>query len=717
MSDFECENESENEDNGLEEINIEEFEVCDERDENADIHIPYKVDVPTRKLNKQEIDKILSFLDKDCEKQLDYVERINRIKIDLNSQLENINIHEKNIPKLGEMIEKEYYKTIIDAGTPVGINASLAIGETNTQSTLNSVDYDEKIIILEKYVNRGFIGTIKIGEFIDEILIDESTQQLGNSDEKGDIYYINIEKSKKEYYAITIDEDGKTEWNKIEALTKHLPINKDGTHNLVKITTRSGKTITATKSKSFLTKKNNKIVETRGDEIKIGDFIPLMTQFPLFRNHDKYFTVYTPKTEKNVWFDEIIKIEQVEPSNKYVYDLTVKNVRTFALANGLFVADTFHYAGVSTFGTSCMGVSRLNEILNVSKKQKQNITRIKLKGIECQGLDDDFELLKNIKNFSRHILEKNIIKDIITNSDIQYQRHTHLCKSDKGWYSYFNDLFTDEYQQYDWSIRLLINKNFMVRCRMTLNKIVDVIRSEYEDVHCVFSPDRLGIIDIYIDTSEIEFPSVLSKKQKKVDSDLFIHIDDDSENFFYIRDVALQKIFEIQVCGIDGIEKLFFEKDKGGEWIIKAKGNNLRDVLNDPHVDFKNTISNNIWEIHNILGIEATRTFIIKEFETLISSSVDRIHPELLADSMTHNKLSAVSRHGISRTEVGPLTKSSFEQSFKNLLIASQRVENDNFKNIASSIIFGKIGSFGTGMMMDVLTEKPDLFKKINFCD
>ena len=147
-----------------------------------------------------------------------------------------------------------------------------------TQMTLNSIDWEEKIFIMENKV----LKIIEIGKYIDDMINreEEDVTYLGNKkdEEKGDVMYVDV--TYKDIYTISVNKDGKVRWKKVEALTKHLPMNTDGTNDLVKITTRLGRTATATKAKSFLTRVNNKIVPIRGDELKIGTRIPLMVQFP-----------------------------------------------------------------------------------------------------------------------------------------------------------------------------------------------------------------------------------------------------------------------------------------------------------------------------------------------------------------------------------------------------------------------------------------------------
>ena len=139
------------------------------------------------------------------------------------------------------------------------------------------------------------------------------------------------------------------------------------------------------------------------------------------------------------------------------------------------------------------------------------------------------------------------------------------------------------------------------------------------------------------------------------------------------------------------------------KWFFELEGTNYIDILNDERIDYKNCMVNNMWEINNTLGIEAVRKFLINEFNEIITSggiNVDKVHLELLADSMTcTGSITSVSRYGIGRNETGPLTKASFEQSLDNMLIAAYRAEVESIKSVSSSVILGQCSKIGSGMM------------------
>ena len=67
-------------------------------------------------------------------------------------------------------------------------------------------------------------------------------------------------------------------------------------------------------------------------------------------------------------FDKIKKIDEVQNTTKYAFDLTVKDTRNFNIYNGLACRDTFHFAGVSAKSNVTRGVPRIEEILSLSSE-------------------------------------------------------------------------------------------------------------------------------------------------------------------------------------------------------------------------------------------------------------------------------------------------------------------------------------------------------------
>jgi DNA-directed RNA polymerase II subunit RPB1 len=184
--------------------------------------------------------------------------------------------NKEHFDRIFQDIVVAFNKSIVEPGEMVGVIGAQSIGEPVTQMTLNSVDYYTEIMI----DNNGTIQLVEIGQFID-IFMNNSKDVIYMGDikdkEMEDTYYLDIKDTNMK--VLTTSKDGKLSWNKVEAITKHLPMNKDGSRTILNVETRTGAFIKATKAKSFLTRINDEIVPVRGDELKIGSRIPLVTKF------------------------------------------------------------------------------------------------------------------------------------------------------------------------------------------------------------------------------------------------------------------------------------------------------------------------------------------------------------------------------------------------------------------------------------------------------
>ena len=74
---------------------------------------------------------------------------------------------------------------------------------------------------------------------------------------------------------MSTDENGKVDWKRIEAVTKHPVINTDGTNTMLKIKTEGKREVIATKAKSFLKLVYGKIIQVNGDTLHVGDYLPV----------------------------------------------------------------------------------------------------------------------------------------------------------------------------------------------------------------------------------------------------------------------------------------------------------------------------------------------------------------------------------------------------------------------------------------------------------
>jgi DNA-directed RNA polymerase II subunit RPB1 len=135
------------------------------------------------------------------------------------------------------------------------------------------------------------------------------------------------------------------------------------------------------------------------------------------------------------------------------------------------------------------------------------------------------------------------------------------------------------------------------------------------------------------------------------------------------------------------------------EWVLDTDGTNLIDILANANIDTTRTISNDIREIYETLGIEASRNALYKELLAVVSEgSMNYRHMSLLIDTMTYKgQLMSIDRHGINRGDIGPLAKSSFEESTDMLINASIFAEYDKVNGVSANVMLGQQPPCGTG--------------------
>ena len=156
------------------------------------------------------------------------------------------------------------------------------------------------------------------------------------------------------------------------------------------------------------------------------------------------------------------------------------------------------------------------------------------------------------------------------------------------------------------------------------------------------------------------------------DSDKF-HVTNANINYVYMEDVIIEELKTGIVCGIRGIHNMYLKKENK-KWIIETHGSNLVELFRHPLINPIKTLCNNMWDIYHLLGVEATRQFLIDEFKDIVSSDGSYInirHIMVMVDFMTfQGEIHSISRYGMKKSFSGPLAKASFEECLENFITA-----------------------------------------------
>jgi len=417
-------------------------------------------------------------------------------------------------------------------------------------------------------------------------------------------------------------------------------------------------------------------------------------------------------------FDKIISIEEVSNTTDYAYDLTVEDTRTFDCINGVNFYDTFHLAGVASKSNVTRGVPRIEEILRLTKNPKNPSLTVFLKPID----EAHRERATQYANMLEHTKLIDVTKSVQICFDPNDKSTTIL--EDRlllEQYYEFEDIVNDcldqpldsTGQKSKWIIRLEFDAETLLEKNITMDDIHFAITNTHgNDMSCVYSDYNSTNLIFRIRLNSSIFNK--SKKQKGIPDTL-----DQSDEIYMLRNFQETLLNNIVLRGIQGIKNVqprklqnYVVKDEGKYsqkdiWIMDTTGTNLLDVLAFDFIDATRTYSNDIKEIFDVLGIEATRQTIYNELYEVMEFAgvyINYHHLSLLVDRMSSTKnLVSIFRSGILNDDIGPISKSTFEVHTEVLLNASRHAEFDHMRGVSANVMMGQMGVFGTGCFKLIL--------------
>lgn len=344
--------------------------------------------------------------------------------------------------------------------------------------------------------------------------------------------------------------------------------------------------------------------------------------------------------------------------------------------------NTFHKCGMSE-KTMTSGVPRFQELINATRKPRIVNHRIHFK--------KKHDTAQDLRDTVGNRIVGMTLKDIATSISVV------INKKEEPWYKSYAILYDDKFMAFEHCISIKLNMNKIFEFKIMLHEITDFIHNEFDDLHCVFSPPHAAQLDIFVDCSNIELPE-----------ERILFIDSSNAIEIYLEECVQPVLEKLNFCGIPGITEVFYTRE-ADEWLVETNGINSRsintrfinfkDLLALDIIDNRRTTSNNVWDIFDVLGIEAARQFLIEEFMSILEG-INPCHPCLLVDRMTHTGgISSITRYTMKKDDSGPFGKASFEETMDNFLNAAARGEVEPTKGVSASIICGKRASVGTGMI------------------
>ena len=381
--------------------------------------------------------------------------------------------------------------------------------------------------------------------------------------------------------------------------------------------------------------------------------------------------------------------------------------------------NTFHFAGVASKANVNQGVPRFKELLHVSKNLKSPQDTIILNEPLCFNKEQSQKVLNELAIVT--------VKQLTISTEIYFDNLDSastlpLDNEIMKIYKEFEemDIKNDETIKSAWVLRFVFDKVKMMDKNIRMTDIYFAIISKFnidkQDIACVFSDNNSSNLIMRIQL-RIEEPS----EEDNCDEEDLICV---------LKSLEKTILNEIILTGIKNIKGVSMypehnneeydhdkhEYTKKTQWIINTDGTNLEDVLIHPNVNSYKTISNDIYEVYDCLGLEAARQVLAKEISDVFDFAgayVNSRHINLLVDIITNRGfLMSIDRHGINKSDRGPLAKCSFEETPDIIARAAIFGELDKVTSVSSNIMLGQEVPIGTGAI-DIMFDEETYFKNI----
>ncbi|KAL4512347.1 hypothetical protein ABPG72_005349 [Tetrahymena utriculariae] len=319
---------------------------------------------------------------------------------------------------------------------------------------------------------------------------------------------------------------------------------------------------------------------------------------------------------------------------------------------------SFHFAGVASMNIT-QGVPRMKEIIDAAKKISTPIIDVKLL--------PQFQSEHSYRSIRLQI-EKTYLGEI-------------------------SNFYQEVYSPKDCHLYIEYNKKKLEQFRLF-------------GLEIPLSSIKKGILEIAKDIKEDQIIAVKDQNLQPVGIKINPGNDVKKNVFFKIQN--WKKILPgAVVSGMKDVKRVSISKDKKKgdkneyKFDLFVEGNSFKQVLQLDEVDFANTLSVDIFEVLQILGVEAARKTIINEITKTIKShslNVDRRHLILVADVLTSKgRLHGSTRQGINSMKDSTLMLASFEKTTEILYNAALQGRKDTLEGVSERIIIGQNIPMGTG--------------------
>jgi DNA-directed RNA polymerase II subunit RPB1 len=393
--------------------------------------------------------------------------------------------------------------------------------------------------------------------------------------------------------------------------------------------------------------------------------------------------------------------------------------------------NAFHHSGIAAMSTTTQGVPRIKELISLTKNLKtpQMVTYLTKEHMANK------DMAHKIASHIKYTTLGHLRKSLTVYYDPNPKRAGGFMEQDNVKNVYYSHNATRNSCQADinslsWLMRIELDREKMLEKEVTLldikSKFCNMWEKRFLDMKSVRKEEKYVL-------EKVTQCAVLSNTDNDKQPVLHIRFDMTEFDFAIMNDFIDYIIERFKLKGIPSITNIGaiaeeralvmdgpnHDIEKKTQFVIYTVGVNLYDIRYINGIDIYKTVCNDIVAMYETFGVEAARATLCREISLAYEragSAVNYNHLSLLVDLMTNNGfLTSIDRHGMNKSDVGPLSRASFEKTVDQLINAAVFGEVDHMKGISSRIMAGLVIKGGTGMC-DVILDT-DMLEKSEFTE
>ena len=419
--------------------------------------------------------------------------------------------------------------------------------------------------------------------------------------------------------------------------------------------------------------------------------------------------------------------------------------------------NTFHSAGVASKSNVTRGVPRIEEILSLSENPKnpsltiymnkdeetdKDTVRDKIPTIEitvlkeivdsieiCFDPDDMNTLIEQDKAVMSQYFEfENMVNECMGSVSISTGVQGGIAsegtsappKDEISSSATVSETAAPANEKSKWIIRMTMDRESMLDRKISMDDVHFALKNIYDsEVTCMYADYNSDNL-----VFRLRLNNIITNSKKKNNNPASL---DQSDQIYILKNFQDNMLNNVVLRGVKGLSNVLLRKitdslikqdgsyTKKETWVLDTTGTNLITALSLDYIDVTRTISNDIQEIYNVLGIEAARVAIFNELSEVLefdNTYINYHHLITLADRMTASaNMVSIFRHGINNDDIGPIAKASFEETPEMFLKAARHAELDEMRGVSSNVMCGQEGHYGTSSFQVLL----DMNKLLKF--